>query len=514
MDDTPQPEELQLGDSFAQILTETTQSLVCVLDREGRIRLFNEACERATGYTRAEVLGRPAQDCVIPSEEREAFSEFLAFVWRTGTSSPQVGHWRTKDGGRRLIAWSNRLMGDTGLVTTGIDLTDRESNRDSALEGDPEAKLIEVSRVANEHKALRRVATLVASEASPERIFGAVSAEVARVLQVNATAVVRYVGDGTAEMVGRHNRDSADVMALGTRLPLDDDSALAQVARTAAPARIDDWAGGSAAERFRYGYRSTAAAPIVVTGALWGAVAIASEQPLPPDTENRLGEFAELVSLAVASAQARTDLIASRARLVKAGDDQRRRLERNLHDGAQSRLVSVALQLRVARASLQRRPEAVPELLADAARELDAGLADLREIARGLHPAVLVEHGLAFALKALAERVAVPVTLEVPDERLPEVLEATAYYIASEALTNVAKHAEATRATVTIARDGAVLRCSIADDGRGGADPAGGSGLLGLRDRAEAVGGTLSFVSPPGRGTTVVAALPLSSAAL
>ena len=152
--------------------------------------------------------------------------------------------------------------------------------------------------------------------------------------------------------------------------------------------------------------------------------------------------------------------------------------------------------------------------MAEAARELDAGLADLREIARGLHPAVLVEHGLAFALKALAERVAVPVTLEVPDERLPEVLEATAYYIASEALTNVAKHAEASSATVTIARDGAVLRCSIADDGRGGADPAGGSGLLGLRDRAEAVGGTLSFVSLPGQGTTVVAALPLSSAAL
>ena len=252
----------------------------------------------------------------------------------------------------------------------------------------------------------------------------------------------------------------------------------------------------------------------MVTGVLWGAVAIASEQPLPPDTENRLGDFAELVSLAVASAQARTDLIASRARLVKAGDDQRRRLERNLHDGAQSRLVSVALQLRVARASLQRRPEAVPDLLAEAARELDAGLAELREIARGLHPAVLVEHGLAFALKALAERVAVPVTLEVPDERLPEVLEATAYYIASEALTNVAKHAEASSAIVTIERDGAVLRCSIADDGRGGADPAAGSGLLGLRDRAEAVGGTLSFVSLPGQGTTVVAALPLSSAAV
>lgn len=511
MDDTPKPEELQLGDSFARILTETTQALVCVLDRGGRILLFNEACERATGYTRDEVLGRDARDFVIPSEEREAFSEFLDFVWRTGTSSPQVGHWKTKDGGRRLIAWSNRPMDETGLITTGIDITDRESNRDGALEGDPEAKLVEVSRVANEHKALRRVATLVASEASPERIFTSVSAEVARVLQVNATAVVRYVGDGTAEMVGRHNRDSADVLPLGTKLPVDDDSALAQVARTSAPARIDDWAGGTAAERFRYGYRSTAAAPIVVGGVLWGAVAIASEEALPVDAETRLGEFAELVSMAVASAQARSDLIASRARLVKAGDDQRRRLERNLHDGAQARLVSVALQLRVARASLQRRPEAVPELLEEAARELDAGLAELREIARGLHPALLVDHGLLRALEVLAERLPVPVTLDVPDERLPELLEATIYYIAAEALTNVARHAAATRATVTVVRDGGIVRATITDDGRGGADPASGTGLLGLRDRAEAVGGTLSFASPPGQGTTIVAALPLTA---
>jgi len=510
MDDSLPPQDFVLGDSFARILTETTQSLVCVLDRDGRIRLFNEACERATGFTREEVLGRDARDLVIPPEERDAFSEFLDYVWRTGTPSPQVGHWMTKDGGRRLIAWSNRQMDGTGLITTGIDLTDRESNRDQALEGDTEAKLVEVGRVANEHKALRRVATLVASEASPERIFTSVSEECARVLQVNATAVLRYVGDGTAEMVGRHNRDSADVLPLGARLPMDDDSALAQVARTSAPARIDDWAGSTAAERFRFGYRSTAAAPIVVSGVLWGAVAIASETTLPPDAENRLGAFAELVSLGVASAQARADLIASRARLVKAGDDQRRRLERNLHDGAQSRLVSVALQLRVARASLTARPDAVAGLLEEAARELDAGLTELREIARGLHPAMLVDHGLARALEALVERLPTPVDLDVPAERLPEVLEATAYYIAAEALTNVAKHAQATRAAVTVVRDGGVLRCTVSDDGRGGADPAGGTGLLGLRDRAEAVGGTLSFVSPPGRGTTIVAALPLA----
>jgi PAS domain S-box-containing protein len=498
--------ELVIGESFARILTETTQSLVCVYDAEGRIRLFNEACERATGFTREEVLGRPARDFVIPPEEIDAFEEFLVYVWRTGTPSPQVGHWMTKSGGRRLVAWSNRLLEGTGLVTTGIDLTDREPNRDQALEGDPEAKLVEVSRLANEHKALRRVATLVASEVSPERIFTSVSEEVARVLQVNASVVLRFGGDGTAVIVGRHNRDSADVFRLGEVLPADDDSALAQVARTSAPARMDDWGGRT---DFSTGYRSTAAAPILVSGLLWGAVGIASEDPLPADTENRLGAFCELVSLGVASAQARSDLIASRARLVKAGDEQRRRLERNLHDGAQARLVSVALTLRAARGSLSRRPEAVPELLDNAGRELDLGLAELREIARGLHPGVLSEHGLERALDTVIERLPLPVTLDVPPERLPQDLEATVYYIVAEALTNVAKHAAATSAAVTIALDGATVRCTVRDNGRGGADPTLGTGLLGLRDRAEAVGGTLSFDSPPGRGTSIVVALPL-----
>src|SRR4051794_28136418 len=416
--------EFVIGDSFAQILTETTQSLVCVLDRDARILLFNEACERATGFSRAEVLGRDARDVVIPPEEREAFGEFLTYVWRTGTPSPQVGHWLTKSGERRLIAWSNRPMPAEGaLITTGIDQTDRAplgGSDERALEGDPEAKLVEISRLANEQKALRRVATLVASEVNPERIFTAVSEECARVLQVNASVVLRYENDGTTTIVGRHNRDSADVFRLGETLPADDHSALGQVLRTGAPARTDDWAAGDVdlETRFRSGYRSTAAAPIMVTGTLWGAVGIASEDPLPPDSENRLGAFAELVSLAVASAQARADLIASRARLVKAGDEQRRRLERNLHDGAQSRLVSVALTLRVARTQLSRDPEAVRGLLEEAARELEAGLAELREIARGLHPAILGDLGLKRALEALTERLGIPVDVDVPSARL------------------------------------------------------------------------------------------------
>src|SRR3954469_3694927 len=152
MDDSPPAPELVIGDSFARILTETTQSLVCVYDEDGRILLFNEACERATGFTRAEILGRPARDLVIPPEERDAFGEFLAFVWRTGTPSPQVGHWRTKDGRRRLIAWSNHLLDEDGvttsLITTGIDLTDRASPHadvEGILSADPEAKLVEVA---------------------------------------------------------------------------------------------------------------------------------------------------------------------------------------------------------------------------------------------------------------------------------------------------------------------------------------------------------------------------------
>jgi PAS domain S-box-containing protein len=512
-------EEFILGESFATILTETTQSLVCVYDRQARILLFNDACERATGYRREEVLGRDAREFVIPHEEREAFGDFLANVWRTGAPSPQVGHWRTKDGARRLIAWSNRpMVGKDGepstLVTTGIDLTDREPRRaaddDKALQGDPEAKLVEVSRLASEQRALRRVATLVAKEAGPDRVFTAVSEECARVLQVNTSAVLRYDGGDTATVVGRTSRDSTDIFQIGETIAAQRSSAIGEVLKTGSPARFDDW-GEVDEAAFRVGYRSSAAAPIVVGGALWGAIAIASENPLPHDAENRLNAFAELVSLAVASAQARADLIASRTRLVTAGDEQRRRLERNLHDGAQQHLVAVALKLKVARAKLESDPAFSAKVLDDAMQELAVGLEELREIARGLHPAILTDNGLAPALTALAKRLPIEVDLDVPDERLAPQLEATTYYIVSEALTNVAKHAEAGTAHVAIRRDGAMLRVGISDDGRGGADPAKGSGIVGLRDRAEAAGGRITVVSPRGRGTVVTAALPLSA---
>ena len=290
------------------------------------------------------------------------------------------------------------------------------------------------------------MATLVASEVSPERVFTAVSEECARVLEVNASIVVRYEGDETATIVGRHNRDGIDVFLVGDALPADEQSAIGRVLRTGTPARIDDWGGrdGEIAEAmFRTGYRSTAAAPIVVVGSLWGAVAIASEDPLPPDSEDRLGAFCELVSLAVASAQARADLVASRARLVKAGDEQRRRLERNLHDGAQQRLVSVALMLRLARAQLELGPERHGGACSTRRRASSTtGLGELREIARGLHPAVLAEPRPR--ARAGGARRTAPGRRRASTRRAsgcPSTSRRRRTTSSSEALTNVAKHA-------------------------------------------------------------------------
>ena len=517
-----QSPDFVLGDDFARVLTETTMSLVCVLGEDGRILFFNEACERLTGFTRAEAVGRDARELVIPPEEAEAFGEVLAYIWKTGLASPQVGHWLTKDGGRKLVAWSNKLMpgedsASSILVTAGIDLSaPPKGASDEGFEFDPEAKLHEVGRLAQEQRALRRVATLVASEASPERVFTAVSEECARVLEVDASAVFRYEGDDTATIVGRHSRvGDEDAFTLGLRLPADENTGIGRVLRTGAPARIHDYTNktGQTADNMRImGYRSSVSAPIIVAGIMWGAVGIASAEPLPADTEARLGAFCELVSLAVASAQAREDLSASRARLVKAGDVQRRKLERNLHDGAQQRLVSLALTIRLARRQLETKPEAVAASLEGAANELDLALAELRELARGLHPAALTEQGLGPAITAAVQKLPIEVEISVPDVRLPDNIEATVYYIVLEALTNVARHAEATQAKVTIQLDDDVLRFEVTDDGRGGADPASGTGILGLRDRAEAVGGTLFVISPPGRGTLVTAQLPLSPA--
>jgi signal transduction histidine kinase len=353
--------------------------------------------------------------------------------------------------------------------------------------------------------ALREIAVLVARGGDPGEVFAAISEQAARVCGVGAAAVVRF-GDGGAVVAGRYG--SVSSFPAGTEFALGGGGALTLVRATGLPARYDAYAqaGGDLGDVVGpVGLRESAAAPVIVDDAVWGALVLAAfeGEQLPPDAEDRLSEFAQLAGLAVSSADARERLLESRARLVTTADAERKRLERNLHDGAQQRLVAAQLALRMARNRLQA-PELDPIL-----DELKAALEDLRELARGLHPAAL-QRGLFAAVGALAARSPVPVEYEdVIEDRLPEPLEVAAYYVIAEAITNAAKHAEASLITVRVTAEAGVLRVAVADDGRGGADFGDGSGLVGLRDRVEALRGTLRVSSPAGAGTTVRAELPL-----
>jgi signal transduction histidine kinase len=287
------------------------------------------------------------------------------------------------------------------------------------------------------------------------------------------------------------------------------------VFQTGRPARIDGSPGSSGPEcevASELGARAAVGVPVSAEGRLWGVMVVSStqEEPLPAGTEARLAGFTELAATAIANAEAQAELAASRARVVVTADATRRRIERNLHDGAQQHLVSLALQLRAVQSAA---PSGARELV----RQLDgvaAGLAEvleeLRETARGLHPAILAECGLRSALKALARRSAIPVLLDVRVEgRLAEPLETAVYYVVAEALTNAVKHAHATAAEVQVAPGEGVLHVRVRDDGCGGADITSGSGLTGLKDRAEALGGRLALHSPAGEGTTLQVQLPV-----
>ena len=369
-------------------------------------------------------------------------------------------------------------------------------------------------RLAAEQAALRRVATLIAEGAEPERVFQAVTSEVGQLFGAQTTNMVQYRPEGTsATLLGGWTAGVAPIEP-GTVLQLDGEAAISQIRETGRPVRIDDYtqlSGHLAAQVRDRGARAAVAAPIMVQGYLWGAmIVISNEGPFPPRTETRIAEFTDLVALALSSTDAHAQLTASRARIVEAGDAERRRLERNLHDGAQQRLVSLSLALRLARTRLQTDPESSTALLEAASEELATALEELRELARGIHPAILTDRGLTPALEALASRSPVAVSINaVPEERLPPQVEAAAYYVVSESLANVAKYAGASRVDVSVSyRDGWAF-VEVADNGRGGADPARGSGLLGLADRVEALAGNLDVESPAGAGTRVRARIPL-----
>jgi signal transduction histidine kinase len=369
------------------------------------------------------------------------------------------------------------------------------------------------SELAGEQAALRRVATLVAHETSPAEVFAAVAEEVGQLLMVDMSTLMRYETDGTATVVAAWSRTTG-YLGVGDRLRLDGENVAAAVLRTRRPARIDDFAAcsGPIADLMnRLGVRSAAGTPITVDNRLWGVMvgASLSAEPIPPGTEARLGEFTELAATAIANAETRSELMASRARIVATGDDTRRHLERNLHDGVQQRLVSLVLDLRVAEKLALEGPEALAPQLAHVREGLVSSLDDLREISQGIHPAILSEGGLRPALSALARRSPVPVELLVNGvERLPEQVEVGVYYVVSEAVANVIKHAQASVVTVDLAQEDGVVRLHVRDDGLGGADPGQGSGLVGLCDRVHALGGRIDITSPTGSGTSIIASLP------
>ncbi|HEX4733082.1 MAG TPA: GAF domain-containing protein [Thermoleophilaceae bacterium] len=367
----------------------------------------------------------------------------------------------------------------------------------------------ELRMLVDEQDALRRLATAVARNVPPAEIFAAVAEEIGPLLGADDAAVFRFEPDGTAVLAAGAGQWACE-MGIGMQVELDDSMVITKVFRTGSSARQDARDHGTDSGTVREENRSTVASPIIVNGCLWGAVVSSSARdPLPADSEHRMANFTELVGLVIANAESRAELTASRARVVAAATDARRKIQRDLHDGAQQRLVSTVVTLKLARQELGEVPASAAALLDEALAHAEGATRELRELAHGILPSALSRGGLRAGVDGLVARVDVPVSVEVTAERLPAELEATAYFIVAEALTNTVKHAHADSAQVAAVVDDGVLRLAVRDDGVGGAQSDGGSGLIGLRDRVAALNGELRIESRPGEGTVVAATLPL-----
>jgi signal transduction histidine kinase len=380
---------------------------------------------------------------------------------------------------------------------------------DAPRTGSPQDLLVQ------EHAALRRVAILVAQGPAPRDVFAAVTREAGELLGAQRTTLLRVESPERALVVTGWSRGAAPPVPAGHTATIDDRGILGRMLHLPQPIRIEDFDqvgdGEVAALMRRLGISSAAAGPIILSGRVWGALTAswATGASMPAGAEDRVAAFAELVSLAIENAEARQELAASRARLVQAADEARRRIERDLRDGAQQRLVAAALELTVLDRRLDGDADGARTALARVREHLEGGLAELRDLARGIHPAVLTDRGLEAALAALVQRSPIPVELRirVPD-RLDSAIEATVYFLVSEALTNVAKYAQADTVSVELTSTRDDLVATIADDGVGGADAKRGTGLRGLVDRVHAIGGRLEVSSPRGGGTRLRAHLP------
>jgi len=511
--------KVNAADFLAAIL-ETVGQPVWVVDPNAAIRFANPAAVAAIGYDSAgELLGRdsheamhyqhpdgtpyPAAECpmLLPQTTGEVVRSDLDWFFRRDGSMFPVSY----------VSMPLEMPEGRGAVVAFSDIEDRLRAEEVLRQHD--------SVLASREDSLRRIATLVAGGAASTEVFAAIAREVAGVLGVSLVAVWRYESDGTGTVVGAWS-EPPHLLETGSRWSLDDTVIISRIRDTGHPARSDELADvhGTIADIVQEAeIRSAAGAPIVVDGELWGVMAAGETrgERLPDRIEDRLAEFTELVAAAIANTASRAelarladDLAASRARIVAATDEERRRIVRDLHDGAQQRLVHTILLVAQARQALLPNQEPANEFMAEALAQAQAATEELRELAHGLLPEILTQGGLRVAIKALALRAPVPVEVAISVGRLPAAVEATAYFFVAETLTNVAKHARATGATVQARIENGTVRVHVRDDGVGGARPE-GSGLVGLADRLAALNGRLRVESPADGGTLVAADIPL-----
>jgi signal transduction histidine kinase len=409
-----------------------------------------------------------------------------------------------------MAASLERDRGELTALAKRADLRADEARAHARKAAEAEAS---ERRLADEQTALRRVATLVAQGLPTQEIFEAVTREVGLLCGADLALMERFGPDDAVTVIAGWSRDDQAKLAVGSRFALEGTSIAAQVRETGRPAHVDSFVGATgpiAREARRLGIRASVGCPITVDGRLWGAIAASTtrDEPFPADAESRIADFTQLVATAISNAGARADLVASRERLLTAGDEARRHVVRDLHDGAQQRFVHAILTLELALRALEKDEESGRTLVAEALEHAKGANEELRELAHGVLPDVLIRGGLAAGVESIVSRLRVPVDVSVPAARFPSQIEASAYFVVAEALTNVAKHSDARHANVAARLDDGSLRIDICDDGAGGARPD-GSGLLGVRDRVVTLGGQLEVDSPPGGGTRIAVTLPL-----
>ena len=516
----PEPGERRAGrpsvsDARERAILDAALDCVITIDDRGRVTYLNDSAKRTFGYEPTEAIGRELADVIVPPSLRDGHRRGLARYLRTGESTIL---------GRRIELTAMRADGTefpaeltvtrieppagTGFIGFVRDISQRLRAEEALRSAHDRFAMI-----ANEQAALRRVATLVARQPTPEELFAAVAKEVAHVLEARCTSVIRYDANAIATPVGVWGEENP--YEVGASWPLEETVAATAIWHTGQATSIDvaDADGSMAEALLRAGLRFATGVPILVDDRLWGAMLVheSARDALRARSVDRLQRFTELVATAVANATAHSELVAAQRRVIEAADAARERLTRDIHDGAQQQFVNSLINLQRAQQKWSSDPDRARELLDRAAAEAEDGVETLRELAAGIHPTILSDMGLAAALESLVARTPIPVSLQIGELALPPSLEVSAYYFCSEALTNIAKHAAASSASVRVEVDDGELRIKVRDDGIGGAAiGSDGSGLVGLKDRIGALEGSITLSSPPGgAGTTLSARIPL-----